>query len=55
MEKIVRNYLEIKSFSEILKVEKPNNNYFLEKVIKRDFQLNSRNNYLKVFELHLNH
>ena len=40
MEKIVRNYLEIKSFSEILKVEKPNNNYFLEKVIKRDFQLN---------------
>tara|TARA_B100001996_G_C18306188_1_gene456700 strand:+ start:83 stop:592 length:510 start_codon:yes stop_codon:yes gene_type:complete len=40
MEKIVRNYLEIKSFSEILKVDKPNNNYFIEKVIKRDFQLN---------------
>ena len=40
MEKIVRNYLEIKSLGELLQKEKPNNKYIVEKVSTNDFQLN---------------
>ena len=32
MEKIVRNYLEIKSLDELLEKKKPNNKYIVEKV-----------------------
>ena len=34
MEKIVRNYLEIKSLDELLQKEKPNSKYIVEKVFK---------------------
>ena len=40
MEKIVRNYLEIKSLDELLVEKKPSNNCSLEKVSPNDFQLN---------------
>ena len=40
MEKIVRNYLEIKSLDELLVEKKPSNNCSLEKVSSTDFQLN---------------
>ena len=40
MEKIVRNYLEIKSLEELLEKKKPNNKYIVEKIYTNDFQLN---------------
>ena len=40
MEKIVRNYLEIKSLDELLEKKKPNTEYIVEKVSTNDFQLN---------------
>ena len=40
MEKIVRNYLEIKSLDELLEKKKPNNKYIVEKVSANNFQLN---------------
>ena len=40
MEKVVRNYLEIKSKEYLLEVKKPNENFSLHKVSKKDFQLN---------------
>ena len=40
MEKIVRNYLEIKSLDELLEKAKPNTKYIVEKVSTNDFQLN---------------
>ena len=40
MEKIVRNYLEIKSLDELLVEKKPNDNCSLEQVSPNDFQLN---------------
>ena len=39
-EKIIRNYLEIKSIKELLEVNKPSNDYILKKISKNDFQLN---------------
>ena len=40
MEKIVKNYLEIKSLNELVQKKKPNGKYFVEKVYINDFQLN---------------
>ena len=40
MEKVVRNYLEIKSLDQLLKQKRPNNKYNIKKVTKNDFQLN---------------
>ena len=40
MEKIIRNYLEIKSIDKLLIIKKPNENYSLERVSPNDFQLN---------------
>ena len=40
MEKIVKNYLEIKSLNELVQKRKPNREYFVEKVSINDFQLN---------------
>ena len=40
MEKIVRNYLEIKSLEELLEKNPPNNKYIVEKIYTNDFQLN---------------
>jgi len=40
MEKIVRNYLEIKSLEELLEKKPPNNKYIVEKIYTNDFQLN---------------
>ena len=40
MEKIVKNYLEIKSLNELVQKRKPNSEYFVEKVSINDFQLN---------------
>jgi len=40
MEKIVKNYLEIKSLNELVQKKKPNSEYFVEKVPINDFQLN---------------
>jgi len=40
MEKVIRNYLEIKSLEELITVEKPNTNYNLEKISSYDYQLN---------------
>ena len=40
MEKIVRNYLEIKYLNKLLEKKKPNDNYYLEKISSNDFQLN---------------
>ena len=40
MEKIVRNYLEIKSVKELLEKKKPSDDFVLEKISKSDFQLN---------------
>ncbi len=39
-EKIIRNYLEIKSIDKLLIIKKPNENYSLERVSPNDFQLN---------------
>ena len=40
MEKIVRNYLEIKSLNELKDKKKPDNRYIIKKVFPNDFQLN---------------
>ena len=40
MEKIVRNYLEIKSIKDLSEIKKPNVDYSLIEVSKNDFQLN---------------
>jgi len=40
MEKIIRNYLEIKSLNQLSEIKKPNNKYFLKKVNPSDFILN---------------
>ena len=40
MEKIVRNFLEIKSLDELKYNKKPNNGFYVEKVLQEDFQLN---------------
>ena len=40
MEKIIKNYLEIKSLNELVQKKKPNSEYFVEKVSINDFQLN---------------
>ena len=40
MEKIVKNYLEIKSLDELLEKKKPNDKYIVKKVSLDDFQLN---------------
>ena len=40
MEKIVRNYLEIKSLDELKHKKKPNDKYIIKKVSPDDFQLN---------------
>jgi ribosomal protein S18 acetylase RimI-like enzyme len=40
MEKIIRNYLEIKSIKDLSEVKKPSDNYSLEQVVPNDFQLN---------------
>ena len=40
MEKIIKNYLEIKSLDELVQKKKPNSKYFVEKVSINDFQLN---------------
>jgi len=40
MEKIVRNYIEIKSINELSEVKKPSNNFSLKEVSINDFQLN---------------
>ena len=40
MEKIIRNYLEIKSIEELLEIKKPDDDYSIEKVANIDFQLN---------------
>ena len=40
MEKIVRNYIEIKSINELSEVKKPSNNFSLKKISTNDFQLN---------------
>ena len=39
-EKILRNYLELKSFEDFKEVKKPSENYFVELVNPKDFQLN---------------
>ena len=39
-EKIYRNYLEIKSLSKLKEAQKPSENYFVELVDPKDFQLN---------------
>ena len=40
MERIVRNYLDIKSLSELKHKKKPNNKYIVKKISPEDFQLN---------------
>ena len=40
MEKIIRNYVEIKSIKDLSEVKKPSDNYSLEQVVPNDFQLN---------------
>ena len=40
MEKITRNYLEIKSIKELSGISKPGEDYKIEKVSRNDFQLN---------------
>ena len=40
MQKIIRNYLEIKSLDELSEVKKPNESYYLERVNPSDYQLN---------------
>ena len=40
MEKIVRNFLEIKSLSELSEINKPKENIKIELVVPKDFQLN---------------
>ena len=40
MEKIVRNYLEIKSINDLNEVQIPSNNYSLKLIEFKDFQLN---------------
>jgi ribosomal protein S18 acetylase RimI-like enzyme len=40
MEKIVRNFLEIKSLSELSEINKPKENIKIEPVVPKDFQLN---------------
>ena len=39
-QKIIRNYLEIKSYEDFKKVEKPSENYSVEIVEPEDFLLN---------------
>ena len=40
IEQIYRNYLEIKSLKELKEIKKPSENYSIEKVNPKDFQLN---------------
>ena len=40
MEKIFRNYIEIKCINELSEVTKPNNNFSLKEISTNDFQLN---------------
>ena len=40
MERIVRNYLEIKSINQLSEIKKPGDNYSLNQVLSNDFQLN---------------
>ena len=40
MKKIVRNFLEINSISELSEVKKPNEDYSIDEVFKNNFQLN---------------
>ena len=40
MEKIVRNYLEIKSLNDLIHKKKPKNKYIVKKISYEDFQLN---------------
>ena len=40
IEKIFRNYIEIKSFKDFKEIKKPSNNYSVELVDQKDFQLN---------------
>ena len=40
MEKIVRNYLEIKSLDRLKKKKKPEEEFFVKKILPSDFQLN---------------
>ena len=47
MENIVRNYLEIKSFNELLEIKNPNNAYILNKLrFMQDYRKNQENNLL---------
>jgi ribosomal protein S18 acetylase RimI-like enzyme len=40
MERITRNYLEIKSLNQLSEIKKPGDNYSLNQVLSNDFQLN---------------
>ena len=40
MEKIVKNYLEIKSLNQLSEIKKPSGNYSLKQALPNDFQLN---------------
>ena len=40
IEKIIRNYLQIKSLNELKYKKKPNNKYIIKEVSSEDFQLN---------------
>jgi len=40
MERIARNYLEIKSLNQLSEIKKPGDNYSLNQVLSNDFQLN---------------
>ena len=40
IKKIFRNYIEIKSFKDFKEIKKPSNNYSVELVDQKDFQLN---------------
>ena len=40
MERIARNYLEIKSLNQLSEIKKPGSNYSLNQVFPKDFQLN---------------
>ena len=40
MEKIVRNYLEIKSIDDLIEKKSPDTKYYVEKIFPSDFQLN---------------
>jgi hypothetical protein len=48
-EEIFRKYLEIKSLDDFKEVKKPSENYLLDLVEPKDFQLNLTTNFLMVF------